>query len=401
MTCQMPSIEVKNLVKIYPSNLAAMFKVIGRSSFKQSTSTESASARPAVDDVSISIQSGERLGIVGQNGAGKSSLLHMIAGTAKPTSGEILIDGHITSILTLGIGLKEELTGRENIYLDGELHGKSHEEIESTVEDIINFSELNTFIDMPVRTYSTGMKSRLAFSIISFLDPEILIIDEALSVGDAFFSTKATKRIKEICARGKIVILVSHGLEAIKSICNRCIWMHEGRVRMDGSPDEVCEAYLKFVRESDEKELLDKFKQHLVAESFAAGCQIAEIITSSGNDYSPRNLLMAEAPWRIVIKGQCGIKEALIQIDIQRLDGLQVFTGERALITDDRDNFVLTLRFQPALAYGIYKVQIKTVDKEKVLARRASIFELVMNNKPSGGRPALVMPYRISSEQVS
>ena len=218
-----------------------------------------AGGKVAVDRLTLSIAEGERLGIVGRNGAGKSTLLHMIAGLSGPTSGSVRISGKVTSIMTLGVGLRDDLSGRENIYVDGEIQGKSRAETDSVIEQVIEFSELGEFIEYPVRTYSTGMKARLAFAMISHIDPEILIIDEALSVGDASFSVKATARILEICARGKIVILVSHGMQAIRDICNRCIYMKDGRIVMDGQPDAVTRAYIEEVREADEAELMLKF----------------------------------------------------------------------------------------------------------------------------------------------
>ena len=239
----MPRIELRNMTKAYADGVGHA----APRNLPELVTWPVAAARPrikaAVAGLTLSMEAGERVGIIGPNGAGKSTLLHMIAGIGTPSSGSVIVDGKVTSILTLGIGVREEMTGRENIYLDGELQGKTRHQVDEVIDAIVDFAELGEFIDRPVRTYSTGMKSRLSFAMISHVNPEILLIDEALSAGDAAFSVKATAKIREICARGKIVLLVSHSLGAIRDMCNRCIWMEEGAIIMDGSPGEVTRAY--------------------------------------------------------------------------------------------------------------------------------------------------------------
>jgi len=220
----------------------------------------------AVQKVSVTINRGERVGIIGPNGAGKTTLLRMIAGLMEPTSGRIEVEGHVNCVMTLGVGLREDLPGRENIYIDGEIQGTSRKEISERIDDIINFADLGEFIDYPVKTYSSGMKARLAFAMITHIEPEILIIDEALSVGDVNFSAKASAKMKDICAKGKIVIIVSHNLGAIMDMCNRCLWMDQGRIVMDGNPFEVTKAYLETVVTQEEGGIRDKMKSRLVNE---------------------------------------------------------------------------------------------------------------------------------------
>jgi lipopolysaccharide transport system ATP-binding protein len=176
-------VELENVSKFYPmgtSPAGDLVNAMGRNGSKDSL----LEGKIAVDQVTFTLREGERLGIVGRNGAGKSTLLHMIAGISNSSSGRILINGKVTSIMTLGVGLRDDLSGRENIYVDGEIQGKSRSEVNEVIDQVIDFAELGKFIDYPVRTYSTGMKARLAFAMISHIDPEILIIDEALSVGD-------------------------------------------------------------------------------------------------------------------------------------------------------------------------------------------------------------------------
>lgn len=238
----------------------------------------------AVDNVSLTIGDGERYGIIGRNGAGKTTLLQIMAGLLRQTSGQLDVTGHVNCVMTLGVGLREEMTGRENIYVDGELNGKSRQDIDALQDEIVEFADIGEFMDHPVRTYSTGMKARLTFALITFIEPEILIIDETLSVGDAEFGRKATKKMRDLCDRGKIIILVSHSMPAIRDMCTRCIWMEDGRVVMDGSSVEVTEAYLESVRKKDEEEMRLRFQRRIGPRTFYPGYAIEqmEFVDGSG-----------------------------------------------------------------------------------------------------------------------
>lgn len=200
----------------------------------------------AVDDVSFSIQRGEAVGLVGRNGAGKSTLLKLVTGIANPTSGSIAVSGQVAPLLALGNGLDPTLTGRENIYLNGAILGYEKAWLRAHEADIIDFSELGDFIDAPVRTYSSGMTMRLAFSIATAASPEILILDEVLAVGDASFQAKCRARIGEIIEDGATVFFVSHSLDDISRLCSRAIWLEKGRIVMDGPVDEVCPKFGEF-----------------------------------------------------------------------------------------------------------------------------------------------------------
>lgn len=201
----------------------------------------------AVDNVSIDIKKGEVVGIVGRNGAGKSTLLKVISGVLTPTTGDIKIHGVIAPMLELGAGFDQDLTARENIFLNGAILGYSKEFLESKYEEIVDFSELRDFIDQPVRTFSSGMTMRLAFSIATIVEPEILIVDEILSVGDAHFKAKSENRMRELMAGGTTVLMVSHALPQIRDLCNRVIWLEKGKVKMDGDTESVCDEYAKEV----------------------------------------------------------------------------------------------------------------------------------------------------------
>ena len=197
----------------------------------------------AVDGVTAEIKKGEVVGIIGRNGAGKSTLLKMIAGVLTPTDGSIRLHGNIAPMLELGAGFDHDLTARENIYLNGAILGYSRKFIDERFENIVDFAELRDFIDQPVRTFSSGMLMRLAFAIATQVDPEILIVDEILSVGDSHFRQKSEGRMREMMGGGTTVLMVSHVLGQIRSLCDRVIWLDHGHVVMDGDTKTVCDAY--------------------------------------------------------------------------------------------------------------------------------------------------------------
>lgn len=209
----------------------------------------------ALDDISFEVRKGERLGVLGLNGAGKSTLLKIVAGVMKPSSGTIKTSGRIAPMLELGAGFDRNYTGRENIFLNGAILGFSREYIESKFDEIVEFSELGRFIDVPIKNYSSGMKSKLGFAVSTLVKPDILILDEVLSVGDTKFRIKSRKKIFELFKEGVTVVLVSHNIRLIRYICNRAIWIEKGKLIMEGDADTVCDAYEKSL--GIEKESLD------------------------------------------------------------------------------------------------------------------------------------------------
>lgn len=374
----------------------------GRELFSTAVQTAADGDKIAVAEVSLTIQHGERLGIVGRNGAGKSTLLHMIAGLSSPSSGSIEINGKVTSVMTLGVGVRDDLSGRENIYVDGEIQGKARNEIDQVIDEIIAFADLGEFIDYPVRTYSTGMKARLAFSMISHIDPEILIIDEALSVGDANFSVKATARIMEICARGKIVIIVSHGMHAIKDICNRCIWMENGHVTMDGSPEAVTKAYIDSVRAADELQLMEKFQKFIGVRTLQAGWSFKQVAIFNGESKEKRVLLEAGQATRFVVRALTPISAAgaSVRMRITRLDDLVVFDelfSTEAFRLHDQ-SIALEIEMTPlVLGAAIYRLDVSLEAGAIVCAESSSIFEVFVFNPPTGGKPMLLYPATVAA----
>lgn len=213
----------------------------------------------ALKDVSFKINKGETVGIIGRNGSGKSTLLQMICGTLNPTNGQIETRGRVAALLELGAGFNSEFTGRENVLLNADILGFPREVMSERMKDIIAFSELNDFLDQPVKTYSSGMYARLAFSIAIHVDPDILIIDEALAVGDARFVAKCMRRIKDIQKQGATVLFVSHDVGSVRTLCERAIWLHQGRLVAQGDVFPVTGQFMEFMFKS---EIADKDAQN-------------------------------------------------------------------------------------------------------------------------------------------
>lgn len=199
----------------------------------------------SLHDVSFNLKPGDRVGLVGHNGAGKSTLLRTIGRVYEPTSGKAEIYGEVGSLVDISLGINKEATGRENIFIRGVLLGLSRKQIEDNFDEIVEFSELGDFIDMPVRTYSSGMHLRLAFSVATIIRPEILLMDEWLSVGDASFNKKARQRMTDLVESSEILVIASHSRKLIEETCNRALWFEHGILKMDGEPKEVCKHYWK------------------------------------------------------------------------------------------------------------------------------------------------------------
>jgi len=215
----------------------------------------------ALKDVSASVKEGEIVGIIGRNGAGKSTLLKILSKITYPTSGILDVKGRVASLLEVGTGFHEELTGRENIFLNGSILGMKKGEIGSKLDDIISFSGVETFIDTPIKRYSSGMRLRLGFAVAAHLSAEILLIDEVLAVGDAEFQKKCLKSMGELSGSGRTVLFVSHNMAAIENLCSRVIWIDQGEVRMDGDTAEVVKAYMAtFVGTTDTQNDLSSFE---------------------------------------------------------------------------------------------------------------------------------------------
>ena len=220
---------LKNLLLDFPT----AFKSMRKSSFT------------ALKDISFEVFAGETIGVIGINGAGKSTILGLLAGVLKPSSGQVIIDGRIAPLLELGAGFHPELSGRENILLNGILLGMLKREVEEKSDAIIEFSELEEFIDQPIRTYSSGMLARLGFSVAVYCNPDILLVDEVLAVGDQDFQKKCIEKMLVFKQERKTIVFVSHNSDEILKVCDRAIWIDQGIVYRDGQPDQVINEYIK------------------------------------------------------------------------------------------------------------------------------------------------------------
>jgi len=244
-------LEVKNITKIYKiykSNFNRLKEIFIKKTYHKEFISNK--------NISFDLYEGETLGIIGVNGAGKSTILKIIAGVIEPSSGEVVRHGRVTALLELGTGFNHDMTGYDNIYLNGTLIGMSNQEIDAKIKDIIAFSELSDYIYEPIKSYSSGMSMRLAFSIAIFSEPQILIVDEALSVGDAHFAAKCTRALKQRKEQNMSIIYVSHDLNSLKLLCDRVILLNHGEVTKEGKPEDVINSYnflISKLNDSDEK----------------------------------------------------------------------------------------------------------------------------------------------------
>lgn len=236
------AISVRNMSKRFKLNSDKPHTLKERIIFGKKNKKE---YRQILKDINLDIKKGETVALIGTNGSGKSTLLKLMTKIIYPTKGKILIDGKLTSLLELGAGFHPDFTGRENIYFNASIFGLTKKEIEERVDKIIEFSELGDLIDTPVRTYSSGMYMRLAFSVAINVDADILLVDEILAVGDQHFQDKCFAKLIELKNSNKTIVIVSHSLNSVKKLCDRAIWIYEGKVRMDGNTENVIEEYLK------------------------------------------------------------------------------------------------------------------------------------------------------------
>jgi ABC-type polysaccharide/polyol phosphate transport system ATPase subunit len=213
----------------------------------------------AIQGISFDVPEGTVMGVVGANGAGKSTLMRSVAGILSPTSGRIEVHGKVSTLLSLGVGFNAALSGRQNVILGGLAAGLSRKEIADKYDEITAFAELEEFMDMPMRTYSSGMFGRLAFAVAVHMDPDILLIDEALSAGDAHFKEKATAKMNELVSKARTMLVVSHGLATIRDMCHEAIWMHKGTLMMRGEPQAVIDAYTHFLKVGETPATMEDF----------------------------------------------------------------------------------------------------------------------------------------------
>lgn len=288
----------------------------------------------ALQDVDLELKQGEILGIVGRNGSGKSTLLQLICGTLSATSGQLNVNGRIAALLELGAGFNPEFTGRENIFLNASILGLEQEEIEARFDEIVAFSGIEDFIEQPVKTYSSGMYVRLAFSVAVCVDPDILIIDEALSVGDGAFSRKSFERIMALKKAGKTILFCSHSLYQIEALCNKAIWLEKGQVQLQGTPAEVVVNYNNFLESLNAPAAEENVYHSVVKASHTHFKEIKIIVNGKSNK---RQILKSQQSDLSIVASY------ISDINVPAPSvGVAIFTGDGRIIasaTTKNDNF--------------------------------------------------------------
>lgn len=234
--------DVSLIFKLHRSRKLKDLVIPGSNNFN---SLEKGQDVRAIDHLTLEVHDGERLAIIGHNGAGKSTFLRMVSGIYQPSAGRLTVDGRVSGMFEFATGFEMEQNGWDNIYLRGLMLGEKPDEILKKMQEIAEFSELGEFLNIPVKYYSSGMLIRLAFSVSTAIEPDILLLDEALTAGDAAFIQKAQLRMKELMQKSKILVLVTHGMPTAVELCNRCIWLDKGKIVMDGDPKDVTQAYME------------------------------------------------------------------------------------------------------------------------------------------------------------
>lgn len=258
MDADLPAIQVENLSTSYRVHTSGA-PVLGGFSDMFRRGRASDRIIPALRDVSFTVPRGNVLGVIGRNGAGKSTLLRCLAGILAPEQGRVTMRGQISTLLTIGVGMSQHLTGRENIRLGGLAMGIDSDRLDEITDVVADFAQLGEYIDFPVETYSTGMRSRLGFAVMAHLDPEILLIDEALAGGDTRYQAETAHKMADLTGQGRTIVLVSHSLNSIRTMATHAIWMHHGRVVEEGDPEDVAASYMRYCRlaENDDTVTVD------------------------------------------------------------------------------------------------------------------------------------------------
>lgn len=348
-------------------------------------------------DISFAVAPGEAVGIVGVNGAGKSTLLKLITGTTQPTCGAVTIQGRVAALLELGMGFHPDFTGRQNAYMAGQLIGLSADDITRLMPEIEAFAEIGDYLDMPVRVYSSGMSMRLAFSIATCQRPDILIVDEALSVGDAYFQHKSFNRIREFAQQGTTLLIVSHDKAAIQSICNRAILLEQGRVAMEGEPEAVMDYYNALIAENDKRNVqqtvLPDGRVQTVSGTGEACVSKIGLYNAQGESVE---IVKCGEPveLRIIVKINTHLDSLVLGYGIKDRLG-QVMFGTNTWHTHQvlnnlgsGDCYEFKVLFAANLGEGSYSIQTALVDRETHLSANyewrdyAILFDVINVDKP-------------------
>lgn len=334
----------------------------------------------ALQGVNFSLKRGEALGIIGHNGSGKSTLLQIVAGVLPPTGGKVVVNGRVAALLELGSGFNPELTGRENVRVNAAILGLTPAQVRERMDDIVAFADIGDYIDEPVKTYSSGMGLRLAFAVQVHTDPDILIVDEALAVGDAAFQAKAMARIDQILARGTTLLFVGHDLNAVKAFCHRAMLLERGRIIMEGLPDEVITEYLHRTHKRALAALQDAQKNQLPGElvsinggyGLADACVVEAWLNGGVRHIGLQHGERLEITLRIRLNR--GVAHPFLILDLLDGRGLQL-TGKRLPLPCSDGIVTLHIALAATIQQGIYRIRTRVVDapsldRTTVLARQ-------------------------------
>jgi lipopolysaccharide transport system ATP-binding protein len=367
-----------------------------------------------LQDINFTVQPGEAVGIIGINGAGKSTLLKMITGTTQPTTGSVHITGRVAAMLELGMGFHPDFTGRQNAFMAGQLLGYSVEEISRLMPEIEAFAEISNYIDQPVRVYSSGMQMRLAFSVATAYRPDVLIIDEALSVGDAYFQHKSFDRIREFRKQGTTLLIVSHDKQAIQSICDRAILLNAGRLAMEGEPEAVMDYYNAMLadhqNQSVKQEVREDGKVQTISGTGEAVVKGIALVDEQGKPIEVVDVGQA-VTLRVLVETKAFIERLVLGYGIKDRLGQVVYGTNTHLKNQPLENVPANskLRFDIAfpanLGPGTYSVQTALVSTDSHLVNNyewrdlALVFNVININKPHFAGLAWIDP-QISIEQL-
>ena len=350
---------------------------------------ELAASHVALADVSLRLRRGEALGIIGRNGSGKSTLLQIVAGVLAPSAGTVRVNGRVAALLELGSGFNPELTGRENVYINAAILGLDRHGIKARMADIVAFADIGAYIDQPVKTYSSGMALRLAFAVQVHLDPDILIVDEALAVGDAAFQAKAMARIDEILDRGTTLLFVGHDLNAVRAFCDRAMLLEAGRIVHEGLPEDTITEYLRRThRQALERAGDEAVRAPVVSVEGGYGLHDTHVVEAMVNGARHVELAFGAAIEMVFsLRLRAGLEAPQLIVDLLDARGLQL-TGRR--ITLPREAPACTVRIALAAQFqrGLYRVRTRVVDapaleRTTVLARQDGLlsFEVVEDSR--------------------
>lgn len=364
----------------------------------------------ALHDIALELAPGEALGIIGLNGSGKSTLLQIIAGVLPPSTGSVEINGRVAALLELGSGFNPELSGRENIYINAAILGLDRHRVEAILDDIIAFADIGAYVDEPVKTYSSGMALRLAFAVQVHTEPEILIVDEALAVGDAAFQAKAMARIDEILTRGTTLLFVGHDLNAVKAFCHRAMLLEAGRVVLEGLPDEVITEYLHRTHKRALEARQDARATQIGPLDGGYGLGDACVVASTLNGVQHMALGYGQrVELCLDVRLRADIAHPGVILDVMDGKGLQL-TGRRIALQAVRDTTTLRVRvgFDACFQQGIYRIRTRVVDTPDahhttVLSRQEGVlsFEVTDDSRDSfTGLFPVPMQIRIDAPEV-